>query len=287
MKRFTETEKWDDAWFAALSLRDKLLFQWLCDKCGRSGIIEPNWKLASFHLDGPVSEKDLSPAFTGKVVKLDDKKFFIVNFIKIQYPKLSRNCRFHDGIFEDIERFKLEKYLPPGTVPPAKELTLPKGDHGFAEIPSLKELTDYGAGIGASPDLCKKFFKWHNDKNAWVNGAGRLINWKDTLATWRDRERSTPNGKGSTTPASHGQVIADRIHTERQIEILKTRLLENICHPDSLNNGTRPPTEAEKVEFGIFKKQLRNLENQLAGIPTNATPTTKSETTQTQPAAQQ
>ena len=40
--RFTDTNKWHDAWFSSLKPLEKLLFNYLCDNCDIAGFIEIN-----------------------------------------------------------------------------------------------------------------------------------------------------------------------------------------------------------------------------------------------------
>lgn len=52
-KRFTITEKWEDSWFWQLNPQEKLLFNYLCDKCDLAGFWEVNLDLASFQTKIP------------------------------------------------------------------------------------------------------------------------------------------------------------------------------------------------------------------------------------------
>ena len=48
--RFTNTEKWNDAWFCELRPLTKILFLYLCDQCDIAGFLEINVKKISFDL---------------------------------------------------------------------------------------------------------------------------------------------------------------------------------------------------------------------------------------------
>jgi len=76
MKRFTETQKWEDAWFRRLPLELKTLWSWLLDKCDNAGVIDPDLDLASFQI-GYQYPIDTLSKFDGRVVKLANGKFFI------------------------------------------------------------------------------------------------------------------------------------------------------------------------------------------------------------------
>ena len=42
--RYTNTDKWGDAWYSNLKPSEKLLFNYLCDNCDIAGFIEMNIK---------------------------------------------------------------------------------------------------------------------------------------------------------------------------------------------------------------------------------------------------
>ena len=88
--RFTNTEKWDDAWFSELKPVNKLLYLYLCDKCDIAGFLEINTKKIAFDLglckqDVEGGLKSLNSKF---VFSADNKYLFIRNFLKHQknYP---------------------------------------------------------------------------------------------------------------------------------------------------------------------------------------------------------
>ena len=53
MKRFTETNKWEDPWFRKLKPEMKLLWSWLLDSCDNAGIIDADIELAAFQIGYP------------------------------------------------------------------------------------------------------------------------------------------------------------------------------------------------------------------------------------------
>jgi len=59
MKRFTETNKWDDPWFQQLSPEHKCCWMYLCDRCDAAGVIDLNEGLSSYMIGGGVSWQDL------------------------------------------------------------------------------------------------------------------------------------------------------------------------------------------------------------------------------------
>ncbi len=63
MKRFTETEKWRDPWFQALSPIEKCLFMYLTDNCNNAGFYEENPRCACFFLG--IREEEYEGALKG------------------------------------------------------------------------------------------------------------------------------------------------------------------------------------------------------------------------------
>jgi len=106
MKRFTETQKWNDAWFRRLEPRLKLLWGWICDNCDGAGVIEPDYDLASFQIGAEVSQDDLS-AFGDRVSRINGSKVWIVKFIPFQYGVLTEVCRAHLPVLRLVEKHKL------------------------------------------------------------------------------------------------------------------------------------------------------------------------------------
>ncbi len=63
MKRFTETEKWRDPWFQALSPIEKCLFLYFTDNCNNAGFYEENSRCACFFLG--ITEDEYQGALKG------------------------------------------------------------------------------------------------------------------------------------------------------------------------------------------------------------------------------
>jgi hypothetical protein len=104
-KRFTITEKWEDSWFWQLKPYEKLLWNYLCDKCDLAGFWEINLELATVQTKIPKS------AISGAVQGLsrgyitNGKYVWLRNFIHHQgnYP-LNPNNNAHRHIIKIIER---------------------------------------------------------------------------------------------------------------------------------------------------------------------------------------
>lgn len=108
MKRFTETTKWDKAWFRELPLRIKCLWQWLCDRCDACGAIDFDAGLASFQIGEAVSERDFQEFFGDRIKELPNGNWWICGFIKFQYRTLSANCEPHKKVFKCLSNNKID-----------------------------------------------------------------------------------------------------------------------------------------------------------------------------------
>jgi hypothetical protein len=102
-KRFTETLKWDDPWFRALSPDAKLLWFWLVDKCDNAGIITPDFALCEFQT-GIKRAFEKMNEIQSRVAEIADGKFIVCKFIEFQHGKLSRDCKAHNPAFQSLEK---------------------------------------------------------------------------------------------------------------------------------------------------------------------------------------
>lgn len=103
--RFTDTDKWRDAWFTNLSQIEMLLFLYLCDNCNIAGIAEVNYRLWAFELRS--TESTIKGALKGleRSVLVSDCEGYIYlkNFIKHQKNlPLNEENKAHLGIIRRL-----------------------------------------------------------------------------------------------------------------------------------------------------------------------------------------
>ncbi len=108
VKRFTETEIWQEDWFLSLSPNEMMFWFYIKDKCDHAGIIPPNSTLFKKMTDFSIS----LPSFLEKVNS--DKKrievlkggnWFLTGFIKFQYgPELNPKSKMHESIIRRLEK---------------------------------------------------------------------------------------------------------------------------------------------------------------------------------------
>lgn len=99
-KRFTATEKWLDPWFCGLSDTNKLFWIYLLDNCDHAGIWQVNWPLVGFHVKGTIEIE----AFGGRIVRLNDERWFIPKFIDFQYGELNPSNNAHRSVLSILQK---------------------------------------------------------------------------------------------------------------------------------------------------------------------------------------
>lgn len=108
--RFTNTEKWSDAWFSELTPIQKLLFIYICDNCDIAGFIEYTPKIWAVEIGTDLRglEGALKGLGRGLISAPENSDvFFIRNFLKHQKNlPLNPENKAHSGI---IKRFDLYK----------------------------------------------------------------------------------------------------------------------------------------------------------------------------------
>ena len=84
-KRFTDANKWRSKWFRTLPVEAKLVWTYLCDECDTSGLMKPDFELASFQIGIEFGPEDLSTWFGKKIFFMGDDSILVVPFFEFQY----------------------------------------------------------------------------------------------------------------------------------------------------------------------------------------------------------
>lgn len=189
MKRFTETQKWEDPWFRRLRPEIKLLWQWLLDRCDNAGVIDPDMELASFQI-GYQYPMDTLFEFGERVVKLPCGKHFIPKFIQFQYGNLSVDCKAHKPIFMSLQKHSLNvdpKGYPKGIntlqekeTDQEEETEKEKRAKNPKRYATFEEVKSYAK---SSPQPiskeCAEMFYDRMEEIGWVDDKGlALVNWQ-------------------------------------------------------------------------------------------------------------
>lgn len=94
-KRFTDTNKWRDPWFEAMTPQNKLLWLYLTDSCDGIGVIDYSKKRADFETGMDCDINEFIRQSDGRIVRLKNGKLFITKFISFQQGYLSEKCPAH------------------------------------------------------------------------------------------------------------------------------------------------------------------------------------------------
>lgn len=124
MKRFTETNKWQDHWFRRLSGPAKVLWSYICDQCDAAGVIDLYLPLVAQDTGIKIAESHLQE-LESRIAVLPSGKIWVTGFIKFQYGKLSRDCKPHSQVFACLEKHGIPDEAATGN----PMHSLPKGMH--------------------------------------------------------------------------------------------------------------------------------------------------------------
>lgn len=112
-KRFTDTRKWDEAWYRKLSPRLKCAWDFLGDRCDHAGVWDIDIDSMGFHVGESVTLNEILDTF--KVKPLDGNKLQIEGFIEFQYgvapADLNPANRVHRSVLQRLERLAPSKPL--------------------------------------------------------------------------------------------------------------------------------------------------------------------------------
>lgn len=170
--RYTNTEKWQDAWFSSLPQLQMLLFMYLCDNCDIAGFIEVNTKRWASDLNS--SQETIQGALKGLqrglIFSKSEDCAYVINFLKHQknLPLNPDKNMSHRGI---IKRFELysNKF----------EIT---DIYSFIEGASKGLQCPYGNGNGIGngniPPAQEK--NWRNDFEIYKS---ELLDWFENIKT--------------------------------------------------------------------------------------------------------
>lgn len=108
-KRFTDTEKWKDAWFRKLSPVHKCLWQYLVDECDCAGTWKVDIELASFQIGAPITSEESLAALGERVCVIGaGDRWFIRKFVVFQYgPSPKPGVNTHASVMRILSQMSL------------------------------------------------------------------------------------------------------------------------------------------------------------------------------------
>lgn len=106
-KRFVDNEIWKKEWFQDLNLKHKILIKYIFENCDIAGVMEMNYRLASFLIGEKITKTDIEEINNAKeqFYFIDDKKIYIRNYIEFQYGTLSENCKPHKPVIDKLKKY--------------------------------------------------------------------------------------------------------------------------------------------------------------------------------------
>jgi len=160
--RYSNTEKWSDAWFSNLKQIEMLLFIYLCDNCDIAGFIEVNFKRWANDLSSSPEtiEGALKGLERGLVLSKSGDCIYLRNFLKHQKNlPLNKSNKAHLGILRRFElylhKFDIEdiNYFIDGA---SKGLQSPTGN-GIGNGIGIEE-----GGLGETNDEFETFWELYH-----------------------------------------------------------------------------------------------------------------------------
>src|SRR3990167_4119628 len=101
-KRFTSTEKWEDVWFRRLPIKQKCIWQYLCDRCDNAGVWSIDYDMMSFYIGDRCDQSDIDRLNIGKeriryfnsdyIVIFDFIPYQIGNIYSRDLTNLQKSC---------------------------------------------------------------------------------------------------------------------------------------------------------------------------------------------------
>ena len=103
-KRLTDAEKWDDPWFADLSIQNRLAWIYILDKCNHAGIWKVNKRMAEFCLGYSVDWDEFLSFCGDRIIILSAEKWHIPKFVEFQYGELQPQNRVHASVLALLKK---------------------------------------------------------------------------------------------------------------------------------------------------------------------------------------
>jgi hypothetical protein len=123
-KRMTDSDIWKKQWHRQLSPILKCFWKYVCDNCDRSGVWEIDMDLAEFQIGGKISIDSVLEKFSSNIVKINNHKLLVIDFIDYQFGQLKKITQ-HSDIWKLLEKHGISYPFKHDTLPNTLPDTLP------------------------------------------------------------------------------------------------------------------------------------------------------------------
>tara|TARA_R100001230_G_C5656931_1_gene161755 strand:- start:29 stop:748 length:720 start_codon:yes stop_codon:yes gene_type:complete len=106
-KRYSDSRKWQKAWFRKLSQPEKLFWIFVLDHCDHAGIWEVDFEFVQIFIPN-IKEQEIRDKFNKQYIEFDNgKRWFLKDFIEFQYGELKETNRVHRSVSQILDKFNL------------------------------------------------------------------------------------------------------------------------------------------------------------------------------------
>lgn len=197
MKRFTETDKWKDGWFLSLTPQEKLLFFYLFENCDSAGVFEIVIPILEVFVGSSIRIDEFLDKAGDRIQKLDDGKYWLSRFCKIQYPGgVSPSAKVHSKVRHSIQKHKLPE--PIGNLSntysiPIPDLSNRSQDKDKEEVEDKEKVEDKSHNFSTLQNRIAKLGNWsphlnYSEQSDLADNSGKWFDLTDrdwnTLESW-------------------------------------------------------------------------------------------------------
>jgi hypothetical protein len=116
-KRFTDTDKWNKAWFRKLGSEGRDLWQYLHDSCDYAGLIDIDFDRMEFALGTTITKERINLVTQGRAKWISGDKVFLPDFIQFQYGPISSESKMHRNVITRLANYGIDAQKLQGKEP--------------------------------------------------------------------------------------------------------------------------------------------------------------------------
>lgn len=107
-QRYFDTNKFKDQWYRKLPPKLKCLWEHILCECSHFGVVYLDIEVASILIGEEILLQEFADNFSGRLVHLDENKFFIPKFINFQYKSLNTKNKATKSVIENLLKNGIE-----------------------------------------------------------------------------------------------------------------------------------------------------------------------------------